>query len=151
MLEVELFLTSKLCIYVKAESFEIEEFICIKMNLALNNIQWFVCRKTKPKETKPNEETFLLPIKDCLETHRAVYCHLKRSWIVYLSNVPAMSKIWHNANSKRRKSGSRSDFPPLHHWLLYQPKQPCSGIWTRVPDSISLSNNLYAISASSVI
>ena len=28
--------------------FEIELFICIKMDLALNNRQWLICHKTKP-------------------------------------------------------------------------------------------------------
>ena len=27
---------------------EIELFICIKMDLALNNLQWLICYKTKP-------------------------------------------------------------------------------------------------------
>ena len=26
-----------------------ELFICIKMDLALNNLQWLICHKTKPK------------------------------------------------------------------------------------------------------
>ena len=28
------------------ELFEIELFICIKMNLALNNLKWLICHKT---------------------------------------------------------------------------------------------------------
>ena len=32
--------------------FEIEPFICIKMDLALNNLQWLVCHKTQPNQTK---------------------------------------------------------------------------------------------------
>ena len=32
----------------KTELFEIELFICIKMYLALNNLQWLMCHKTKP-------------------------------------------------------------------------------------------------------
>ena len=33
--------------------FEIELFICIKRDSALNNQQWFICHKTKPNQTKP--------------------------------------------------------------------------------------------------
>ena len=29
--------------------FEIELFICIKMDLTLNNLQWSICHKTKPR------------------------------------------------------------------------------------------------------
>ena len=28
--------------------FEIELFMCIKMDLTLNNLQWLICYKTKP-------------------------------------------------------------------------------------------------------
>ena len=31
--------------------FEIELFICIKMDLALNNLQWLICYKTKTNQT----------------------------------------------------------------------------------------------------
>ena len=34
------------------ELFEIELFICIKMDLALNNLQWLMCHKTKQNQTK---------------------------------------------------------------------------------------------------
>ena len=37
--------------------FEIELFICIKMDLALNNLQWSMCHKTKPNQTKQNRVT----------------------------------------------------------------------------------------------
>ena len=30
-------------------------FICIKMDLALNNLQWLMCHKTKPNQTKRNQ------------------------------------------------------------------------------------------------
>ena len=30
-----------------------ELFIFIKMDLALNNLQWLICHKTKPNQTKP--------------------------------------------------------------------------------------------------
>ena len=36
----------------QTELFELELFICIKMGLALNNLQWLIYRKTKPKKTK---------------------------------------------------------------------------------------------------
>ena len=34
--------------------FEIELFICIKMDLAINNLQWLMCGKTKQNQTKPS-------------------------------------------------------------------------------------------------
>ena len=36
------------------ELFEIELCKYIKMDSALNNLQWVICHKTKPNETKPN-------------------------------------------------------------------------------------------------
>ena len=36
------------------ELFEIELFICIKIDLALNNLQLLICHKIKPNQTKPN-------------------------------------------------------------------------------------------------
>ena len=36
----------------KTELFEIELFICIKMDLVLNNLQWLICHKIKPNQTK---------------------------------------------------------------------------------------------------
>ena len=35
--------------------FEIELFICIKKDLALNNLQWLICHRIKPNQTKPNQ------------------------------------------------------------------------------------------------
>ena len=37
----------------------IEVFIDIKMDLALNNLQWLMCHKTKPNLTKPNQPSKL--------------------------------------------------------------------------------------------
>ena len=37
------------------ELFEKELFMSIKMDLALNNLQWLICHKTKPNQTKPNQ------------------------------------------------------------------------------------------------
>ena len=42
--------TKKLYLY-ETELFEIELFICIKMDLALNNLQWLMCHKTKPNDS----------------------------------------------------------------------------------------------------
>ena len=40
-------------------------FICIKMDLALNNLQWLMCHKTKPRlDGNPQAEKIFLP-KDC--------------------------------------------------------------------------------------
>ena len=32
---------------------EIKLLVCIKMDLVLNNLQWLICHKTKPNQTKP--------------------------------------------------------------------------------------------------
>ena len=42
-----MFLTIKLCTYAKLNFFVIELFICIKMDLALNNLQRLICHKTQ--------------------------------------------------------------------------------------------------------
>ena len=41
------------------ESFEIELFICIKMDLALNNLQWLICHKIKPNETDKQASLYI--------------------------------------------------------------------------------------------
>ena len=41
-----MFLTNKLCTHAKLELFEMELIICIKMDLALNNLQRLICHKT---------------------------------------------------------------------------------------------------------
>ena len=55
--------------------FEIELFIWIKMDLALNNLQWLICHKTKPNQTKnlvtriserPFSLNWLLLVSSCL-------------------------------------------------------------------------------------
>ena len=33
---------------------EIDLYICIKMDLALNNLQWLMCNKNKANQSKPN-------------------------------------------------------------------------------------------------
>ena len=48
MFEIELFLP--FAYLYSTELFEIELFICIKMDLAINNLQWFICHKTKPNQ-----------------------------------------------------------------------------------------------------
>ena len=54
---MEMFLTIKLCTNAKLNCFSIEQIICIKMDLALNNLQRLICHKTK--QTKPNQSTSL--------------------------------------------------------------------------------------------
>ena len=46
--------TLKLYIY-ETELFEIELFICMKMDLALNNLQRLICQKKKPNKEKKNK------------------------------------------------------------------------------------------------
>ena len=43
-----MFLTIKLCNSCYTELFEIELIICIKMDLALNNLHRLICHKTQP-------------------------------------------------------------------------------------------------------
>ena len=57
-LEIDLFLTLKL--YLRStELFKIELFICIKMDLALNNLQSLLCHKIQTNQTKLSSEFFL--------------------------------------------------------------------------------------------
>ena len=42
-----MFLTIKLCTRAKTELFRIELIICIKIDLALNNLQMLICHKTQ--------------------------------------------------------------------------------------------------------
>ena len=42
------------------ELFEIELFICIDMNLALNNLQWLICHKNIPYPS-PNPVHPIMP------------------------------------------------------------------------------------------
>ena len=44
---IDMFWTIKLCTYANTELFEIELFICIKMDLALNNLQRLIYNKTQ--------------------------------------------------------------------------------------------------------
>ena len=45
-----MFLTNKLCTYAKLNYFEIELIICLKMDLALNNLQRFYAIKPKQQQ-----------------------------------------------------------------------------------------------------
>ena len=42
-----MFLTIELCTYGLTELFKIELFICIKMDLALDNLKRLICHKTQ--------------------------------------------------------------------------------------------------------
>ena len=53
------------------ELFEIELFISIKMHLALNNLQWLICHKTKPN----------LSDKVLSMGQIELYCVLRLNWI----------------------------------------------------------------------
>ena len=55
MFEIELFLQLavwKQKIVLMLNWIEIELFICIKMDLELNNLQWLMCHKTQPNQTE---------------------------------------------------------------------------------------------------
>ena len=54
-----MFSTIKQCTHAKLNLFEIEVIICIKMDLALNNLRRLICYKTQP--TNLNEH--------CLKTY----------------------------------------------------------------------------------
>ena len=43
-------------ICLKTEYFEIEQFICIKMDLALNKLQWLMCPQNKQNQTKQKKK-----------------------------------------------------------------------------------------------
>ena len=59
-----MFLTIKLSSHAKLELFEIELFICIKMDLAFDNLQRLICRKTQTN--------------DLIKQQSFVYIYLKR-------------------------------------------------------------------------
>ena len=48
------------------ELFEIEPFICIKMDLALNNLQILICHKTLPTN-QPTNQRYIGYIFICME------------------------------------------------------------------------------------
>ena len=55
-----MFLTIKLYL-CETELFEIERFICIKMDLALNNPQREICNKTQTnKQTNKQKESYII-------------------------------------------------------------------------------------------
>ena len=61
-------------------------FSCIKMDLALNNLQWLICHKTKPNQTKLKINNFLqylLRIKITLSL--SLFLSLSLSLSIYLS------------------------------------------------------------------
>ena len=51
----------------ETELFKMELFICIKKNLSLNNLQWLICHKTKPKKTQSDGIKFYLMIASNLK------------------------------------------------------------------------------------
>ena len=63
----EMFLKFELLTYVKLNYFEMEQFLhfieskenctykCIKIHLALNNLKWLTCHKTKSNQSKSNQ------------------------------------------------------------------------------------------------
>ena len=49
--------------------FEIELFVCIKMDLALNNLQWLICHKAKLNQTITSNHNEYLPQLEFLRSH----------------------------------------------------------------------------------
>ena len=45
-------LTIKQCTYAKLNCFEIERYICIKMDMALNDLQVLICHKSQTNKIK---------------------------------------------------------------------------------------------------
>ena len=54
-----MFLTIKLCTHAKLNFLKTELIICIKMELALNNLQKLMCHKTEPTNP-PRQFSFCL-------------------------------------------------------------------------------------------
>ena len=52
-----MFFTIKLFTHAKLIFFYREQTICIKMDLALNNLQRLICRKTQPTNQPTNQPT----------------------------------------------------------------------------------------------
>ena len=71
--------TMYLCL---TELFEIELIICIKIDLALNNLQWLMCYKTKPNQTN-------------YQIKSKVNASTKTSWSVFRSDYHIMYYIYH--------------------------------------------------------
>ena len=63
---------------------EIELFIFIKMDLALNNLQWLICHKTH--QTKPNLTWIILVLVICLHTAKwfPVILFIKYSYVIQI-------------------------------------------------------------------
>ena len=48
-------------------------FVCIKMNLALKNLQWLMFHETKPNQTKPNPYQLLSTLLDSKKRLRKIF------------------------------------------------------------------------------
>ena len=64
--------------------FEIELFICIKIDLALNNLQWLICHKTKPNQNK-TKQTIYRGKETILIKTQLFYLSSRRDQCLFLS------------------------------------------------------------------
>ena len=76
-----------------------ELFICIKMNLALNNLQYLICHKTKPNQTLSKQNHFRLS-----KTTWSIFRYYKEKFLTKLSSVIKLSfKIFIKNDEKQQK------------------------------------------------
>ena len=68
--------------------FEIELFICIKMDLALNNQQGLICKKTKPNRYLPvHFNGKLKRYQGFIISSRTLYILKSRLWVIIYSQI----------------------------------------------------------------
>ena len=80
------------CVLMLTEFFEIKLFICMKMDLALNNLQWLICHKTKPNQTI---------IRLCV----SITAVLLQRWIIGLNNPTNADMPLNKETNQLHRSG----------------------------------------------
>ena len=55
-------------------------YICLKKGLALNNLHWLICHKTKPKSSSSSYRAGSTDIPDPLNHIYLIYTYKKRIW-----------------------------------------------------------------------
>ena len=92
-----------------------------KMDLALTNLQWLMCHKTKPNQTSnlPLQRIFLLPLARVLLPNTSSYSLSSQNILLSLSlSLSYSPPKHHNLLSLSLISFSPSYPPPQHHILL---------------------------------
>ena len=77
-----MFFTIKLCSHAKLILFEIEQIFCIKIDLALNNLQRLICHKIQPT----NQPTYCGMGAYPSAEMKSVYSTVPADWTVFSLN-----------------------------------------------------------------